>query len=419
MDIAINSNINLHYVPMNNLKTTTVTVYIHRPLTAETSSKNALLPYVMKSGCKKYSDSEIISKKLEKLYGATIKAGVMKIGDDNIMYVMGETISDRYALTDEPLTNELTELILGLVFEATAFDRKNVSREKKNACVRLMSFMNNKRAYASERCTEEMCKGDAFATRTLGTMEGLSKIKHNGLKSYYEDLMKSSQMDIYVCGTADADSIAEIVKKYTNNVQFNEATIPKTEKFSKNRVEINKVEEVQDIKQGKLSMGFSTGITISDDKYPALMVANSIFGGGAHSKLFNNVREKLSLCYYASSQLLKHKGIMLVNAGIEFENYQKAYDEILLQVEDVKNGNITEKEFSAAVNYLISTIDASRDSQLVTQIFHLEYQVLGECGDSELLKEKIRNVTMQDVKNAFKDVKLDTVYFLKGKEMAQ
>lgn len=297
--ININSNINLYYIPMTKLKTTTIDVYIHRDLNEEESSLNALLPYVLKRGCRLCSDSEAISKYLENLYGAGIGVGVLKRGDDHILHVAFETISDKYAPNGEKLCDSVIDLMLSIMFESTSFSDEIVEQEKKNAKDRIMAMMNDKRQYAVEHCIETMFEGENYAISKLGTQEGIDKITADNLKKHYENIITSSVIDIYICGDADANALAEKIKKYTGKIAFKNADIPKTEIYVPKN-EVKNVTDKMDVVQGKLCMGFSTDIKPTDSDYPALMVANSIFGGGAHSKLFNNVREKLSLCYYAS-----------------------------------------------------------------------------------------------------------------------
>ena len=171
-----------------------------------------------------------------------------------------------------------------------------------------------------------------------------------------------------------------------------------------------------EVTQGKLSMGFVTGIETTDEDFVPLMVANSIFGAGAHSKLFNNVREKLSLCYYASSSLNRFKGIMLVNAGIEFVNFQKAYDEILVQLDAMKNGEISDFEFDAAINALVSGYEASYDDPITLQGIYLGEIIAGTINSPADYIRRIKEVTKDDIIRVINNVELDTVYFLTGKD---
>lgn len=415
--LQINSNINLYYIPMTKLKTTTIGVYMHRNLCEEEVSKNALLPYVLKRGCRLCQDSEAVAKYLENLYGASFGASGMKMGDDQIIYLGFGTISDRYAPNGETLSKDITKLMMSVLFEPAAFTDEIIEQEKKNAVDRILAEINDKRMYAMLRCTQEMCKGESFALSSLGTKEGVEAVTSKSLKEHYENIITSSAIDIYVCGDADINALAEEIKRYTDKIAFKDAKIPKSEIF-KGQGGIKNVTDHMDVVQGKLCMGFKTGIRADDSDYIPLMVMNSIYGGGAHSKLFNNVREKLSLCYYASSNLIKQKGIMFVNAGIEFQNFEKAYDEILAQLDAVKNGDISELEFTSSISFILNNLESYKDEQRMMQIYYLEQKASDTNYSIDELKEKVSRVTIEDVKRAAKKVELDTVYFLAGKEDA-
>ncbi len=415
--VKINSNINLYYIPMTKLKTTTAGVYIHRELNEAEASKNALLPYVLKRGCGMCPDSAEISKYLENLYGASFGAGVLKHGGDQIIYLTFETISDKYAPNGEKLSDGIIKLMTSALFEPAAFRDDVVEQEKNNVKDRIMAEINDKRRYALKRCAEEMCKGDAFALPRLGTKEGIDDIGADILKKHYESIITSSPIDIYICGDADVNAIADEIKSYTEKIAFSSSSIPKSEIFVK-KGDIKNVTERMDVVQGKLCMGFATGVKPESGDYAKLMVMNSIFGAGAHSKLFNNVREKLSLCYYASSNLIQDKGIMLVNAGIEFKNFQKAHDEILLQLDAIRKCEISESEFTSSVNALLNELESYRDNQELMQTFYLTQKVSGTDYTIDEMKDMIKKATPEDAAAAAKNIELDTVYFLTGKEEA-
>lgn len=419
--IQINNNIRLHYIELTKLKTTTLGVYIHRSLNINDASMNALLPYVLKRGCKLCPDMASISKYLENLYGATLGAAVTKRGNTQTIYFDAETISDRYTPGNEPLLSQLTELLLSILFEPVvqdnAFDAEIVAQEKNNAINRINALVNDKRSYASIRCQEEMCKGDAFAISRLGTVEGIEAITPQSLYEYYKTMITSSVIDFYICGDADISSAAKKVREFTDKLSFTDAAIEKTDILKKSG-DVQKVTDHMDVTQGKLAIGFRTNIAADSKDSAALAVFNSVFGAGAHSKLFNNVREKLSLAYYASSQLEKFKGLLIVNAGIEFKNFKKAYDESLVQLEEIKNGNISELEFDSSINALVNSYTSLYDDQRSMQQFHLNEAIIGS---NESIEEKIKNikaVTKAQVAEIAKKLELDTVYFLDGKEGA-
>ena len=198
-------------------------------------------------------------------------------------------------------------------------------------------------------------------------------------------------------------------------MNFTAASIPTTCLLKKDSPQQN-INEKLNVTQGKLAIGFRTSTSINDTDMPAMQVFNSIFGSGAHSKLFNNVREKLSLAYYASSQLDKFKGLCIVNAGIEFENYQKALDETLVQLEDIKAGKISDLEFDSSINAIVNSYNSYLDDQFSLQLYYLDEEIAGTDMDISQRIDAIKSVTKNDVMHAAQKLKLDTVYFLTGKE---
>ena len=418
-EININSNITLKYIPMTKLKTTTIGVFLHRPLNKEQATMNAILPYVLRRGCKLCKDTEEISKYLENLYGSSMSGTVIKRGEDQIIYFDAETISDKYAANGEALTEDLIKLLLSVLFEPNAendaFDEEILNQEKNNAKDRILSIMNDKRSYASIRCIEEMCEGESFSIYQLGKAEDIDNIGAKSLYAYYKSIISSSPIDIYVCGDADIEKIKAVVESYVGEMEFTTPILPQTTILKKS-TEVKNVTEKMDVAQGKLAIGFRTNIKPTDADFPALTVMNSVFGAGAHSKLFNNVREKLSLAYYASTQLEKFKGLLIINAGIEFKNFQKAYDESLLQLEEIKKGNISELEYTSSINAILNSLEGFYDDQRMLENFYLGEHITGTNRDIEQVKEQVKKVTIEDIQKVAEKLELDTIYFLKGRE---
>lgn len=415
---SVNSNISLHYIEMKKLKTTVVGTYIRRRLCEEEASLNAVLPYVLKSGCKKFPTTRDISKYLQELYGASLNGGVLKNGDNQVIFFDAETISDKYTPSGEKLTSQLISLLMSVIFEPLtengAFNSDTVEREKKTVKNKIDAIINDKRTYASIRCAQELCKGDAFALSKFGTTEQVDAVDNKNLYEHYEKIITSSQIDIFVCGEASCDELVSEIKKYTEKLHFNECNYEPSRVIPASN-EVKEITDRMDVTQGKLSIGFATGVNASDEDYPAMVIANSIFGAGTHSKLFNNVREKLSLAYYASSSLNKYKGIIIVNAGIEFENFQKAYDESILQLNELKNGNITDDEFNFSKTTIINNLNSYYDDQRYMQLYALDCLYLNKETDIESYKESIEKVTKDDVLKAAAKITQNNVYFLTGK----
>jgi predicted Zn-dependent peptidase len=171
-----------------------------------------------------------------------------------------------------------------------------------------------------------------------------------------------------------------------------------------------------DITQGNLVMGFRTGVTAADPDYPAMVLLNTVFGGGITSKLFTHVRERLSLCYYASSGLNKFKGIMTVSSGVDMDKYVMARDEILRQLDLCRAGDITSEELESARSALLSSLRASEDSLSLMVDSALSQEIGKYDYTPEDLAQALTQVTVEDVQQAAKKVQLDTIFFLKGAE---
>lgn len=417
MSIQINDNITLHYIPMTKLKTSAMGIYIHRPLCEEDASKNGLLPFVLKRGSREYPTTEDISKKLEDLYGATLKAGVLKKGLDHVISFTVESISEKYAPFSEPLFSELLDLVLGVLLDPMIKDggflREYVEQEKKNNIENIENIINDKRSYAAMRCAQEMFYGTELAVFRYGTVDGIKQINEKDLYEYYKKVLSESPIDIILSGEWELEKITGKIKDAFSKIDFKKSEIKKTESFYTDR-EVRNFEEQMEVTQAKLSMGFVTGVSAADDDYFAMMVANSIFGGGAHSKLFNNVREKLSLCYYASSGMGRYDGAIVVNAGIENVNFEKAYNEILAQLRELQEGRVSELEYVSSINAIVNSLKSCRDDQFAMQSFWLSEKVSGLERELDFVIEKIKNVSLEDAVSASAKIKLDTVYFLKG-----
>ena len=409
-NFKINNRVSLITEKNDKFKTFTVSFYFHNELKEETASEYSLLPYVLKSGSKNYPDMTSISNTLELLYGGLFDCSIRKKGEDQIVGLSFEFLSPCYA-EEENYLNEVWSFIYDMCFNPLikngGFDKGYVEREKNNLIDYIDSIINDKKEYANHRCTEEMCKGDNYAVFEYGKKELVEKITPEGLYNRYLEMMKNARMDIFVMGNVDTEYFTKKIKEI--KLEDSDALYPECD-IKKEPEAIKEIRESFDVNQGKISMGFTYK---TDDRY-ALSVFNSVFGSGAHSKLFNNVREKLSLCYYAYSRVDSFKGIMKVNSGVEFENFKKAYDEILVQLDDMCKGNITDIELDASKKSIINSLKSLNDSLFSYENYILSGLVKGEVTDIDEYIEKINNVTCADVVKVAKSVKLDTVYYLTG-----
>lgn len=411
--------VNLFYIPDSKYKTVSMTAFLNRRLKREEATKNALLSKVLKRGTKKCKNIYELNVYADNLYGALYDVNISKKAHIQSILSSVNFLSDEFA--GESITEKCVNFMLDLLYSPNVsgdgFDKEVFNVEKQNLKDDIEGLINDKRSYANFRCIEEMCKGEENSVFEFGYLEDLDAIDEKELLCHYRDIITKSPLDIFVVGNIDVKFLCKCVEEYFSNIPLNIEPVAKVSSVSKKSTEVKYVEDVFDVAQGKLAMGFKTGITIDDPNYYALILGNSIFGSGAHSRLFNTVREKLSLCYYASSMTDKFRGIMLVSSGIEFCNFEKARNEIEKQLHNIKNGDFTDDEFEVSKNHIINSYRSIKDSA-----YSMKDYYRGQCfsKNQDSIDEaisKIEAITKDDVVKALENVELDTVYFLKGKEV--
>lgn len=412
----------LRGIHTNKFKSSYLSVTLLTPLSAETASANALIPSVLRRGTAIHPDMESLSAALDELYGGAIEPLVRKKGETQCLGFVASFLDDAYALEGEsilePAANLLGELLLKPARENSGFRTEYVDSERANLIDRLRGQINDKRTYATHRLTELMCGEEAYGVDKLGTEKSAAAITSDVLWQRYQDLLSTAAIEVYYCGSAAPERVEEALKAALSALPVNEfRLVPDCEVRLHAGPEPQVVEEAMDVTQGKLAMGFRTGgMTCWEEEFPALLLCNSIFGGSTLSKLFMNVREKLSLCYYASSGLEKMKGLVLVSSGIEFDKYQTARDEILTQLEAVRRGEVEQWELEGARRTLISAYLSALDEPGRLEDFWLGQAVAGLEESPEILADRLEQVTLEQVAESAQKLELDTIYFLKGKE---
>lgn len=412
-ETQIKKGIKLHNIKTDKFKTNLFAIFLTLPLSRETVTKNALLTAVLRRGTKELPSQELISKELENMYGASFDCGVEKSGDFNTIKFYLEVINDEYLPEKENLSKKALELLLDIVFnpyiENDAFKGEYIKQEKENLKQIIEGKSDNKGSYALERCIEEMYKDKPYGLYKFGYIEDLEKINGNELYKYYLDIIQNCKIDIFVSG----EDIEENILNNSNIKKLKDREIDLKENNDKEKLEQPKViTENMDVTQGKLILGFDILTDDKDINY-ITMVYNTILGVGSNSKLFQNVREKASLAYVCSSNFIKRKQLILIRAGIEIQNYDKALKIINEQIEDMKKGNFTDEDFENAKNLIYATINNIEEEQ-DTEISYYFGQELAESNVSiEEYKKKIENVTREQIIEIANNVNVNTIYFLR------
>ena len=410
----------LTHLRSDKFKTACMSVNLLTQLQRETAAMNALIPQVLRRGSSRYGDMEQLSRRMDELYGTAIEPTIRRVGEIQVLGFFASFPEGDYLPGSENLLGEaaglMAELLLSPNTRGGLLLPDYVDSEKEKLLDLIRSRVNEKRGYALSRCIEEMCCFEDFAISRFGTEDEAENIHYKKLTKHYRKLLQCSPVELFYCGRAGYRQVRDVLKDAFATMPRGEIDYEIGTDVRMNAVEdhVRYVEEEMDVTQGKLVMGFRMGECMDEPDIPAMYVFNAIYGSGANSKLFMNVREKLSLCYYASSAVLIKKGLMLVSSGIEFEKYEEAKNEILAQLDAVRTGNITPEELETAKRSVSSELRSAMDSQGELEGFWLSQAMEGlDYGPMELA-ELIEDVTKEDVMAIANSIELDLIYFLKG-----
>lgn len=418
--IQLQQGVSLYTRKSNQFKTVNFSVKLKSELSEETAAARSVLANVLEDSNGKYRSQSALRNKLDELYGTVLYTDTSKRAATHTLVLNVECVNDEY-LADSGVLDETIDLIKTVIFEPNMtdgqFDAETVAREKKSVTERIRSQYDNKTSYAQKRMLEILRPNSPVSSSSDGTEEAVAAITPASLLTTYESMLAEDIVDIYVVGDIDEQEIAEKLKAVLN---FKARPKRKETAFKTDEVttttEVKQIREQQDMKQGKLHLGFTTPVTFHHPDYMKMQVTNGVFGGFAHSKLFMNVREKESMAYYASSSYASHYGLLYVMAGIDAELEEKAVALIKEQLTALQNGEITDLEMDQTKallnNSITSTFDSARGQ---IEVFD-QYKEMDENFTADLLINGWEAVTKDDVKEMATNIKLEIVYLLSGKE---
>ena len=415
--LEITKGVNLRILKADKFKTNSISLYLSFPMSRKTVTRGALIPKILKRGTEKYPSLSELSKRTQELYGASLGITNFKKGDLHIIRANIQYACDRFI--GQEITADAVELLKEVVLcpKCTdgAFVEEWVCQEKVNQESLIKSLINDKKEYAQVRCNEIMFEGDPYGIFSQGYTEDLEKIDGRVLFDFYKELMDTASVDIFASGSFDEDKLTAVVKEAFGGLKARESGYGKTNLAEiEEGISVKRIEEPMPTAQSKLCMGFNMGVDPTSKEYYDAMVFGCIFGGSPFSKLFNNVREKLSLAYYVYSAIDRQKGCMKISAGIEAEMFDKAYGEIMLQLEKMQKGDFSDDEIVSAKKYIATGLSSTRDSLGATEQYYYTQLLLENDESISSLIENINRVDREGIIRAANTVQLDTVYFLKG-----
>ncbi len=400
-------------------KTNRISVNLLLPLEKETAADRAIVPFLLRLRSRDCPDFTRLNEKLCDLYGASVDGDVRKYGAYQIINLSVQTLDDRYAIDGEPLVKECADLLCSMLFnpyfEDGHFSAEDLRLEKQNLIDTIESEFNDKREYAIGKCISLMFGDSPLAVKKYGTRETAEKITAESATNAYKDLLRRGAAEILFVGGGDPSSAEKVfadrfaaTDRDPIDYRF---TIPAAKAD-----EVRSHREDMDLAQGKLVMGFRTGEVLSADEVNDMKMMVALYGGTPFSRLFKNVREKLSLCYYCAARYDKSTGMMMVDSGVETGNEEKAKEEILRQLKVVQEGDFEQDELDSTILTMVNALKSTVDTLGGLENWYLT-QILSGSDESPLENvEKITAMTKERIQSAAKKITLDTVFFLAGKK---
>ena len=416
--ITLFPGVTLRCFPDNRFKHGCLSIQFLRPMCREEAAMNALLPAVLLRGCQGYADLRAITLRLDDLYGAAIGALVRRIGDVQTTGLYCSFMEDRFAMEGDtilaPVVDFAKKLLLEPLTDGNAFLQDFVDGEKKNLIDTIESQLNDKRAYAMEQLLKHMCREDSYGIPRLGTVEQVAAITPQSLYAHYQKVLTSSPIELCYVGSAQPETVAALLKEAFGGLPHNRQPLAPQTPF--NSCEGGEYSQQMEVNQAKLCMGFTTGVTTRDKDFVALQVLNALFGSGMTSKLFMQIREKMSLCYAIGSSYYGSKGIVTVSAGIDADQAQRVKDEILAQLDACCKGQISQQELHSAKQYMRSGLLSIPDSPSSIENFYATAAISGMPYTPQAYMDAVEQVTVEQISRLAAQIKLHTVFLLKGVE---
>lgn len=420
-DIKIQEGVNLHLLKSDKFKTDLIGVYIKRPLKEKEAAMNAVLTRILERGMDKYETAQALNQHLDNLYGSILVSDVHKYGEKHVFQFKMQIPDHRYVPADDifkKAVDTLNELINRPLIKNGSFNKVYLEQEKKNLIQTIRSLKNDKGHYSMRRCIEEMCAEEPFRISQNGSIENIEKITGEELYAYYQKVLRTSPIDICVIGNLDFDQVESTIRSGFEFKRDNIIKI-KPEKIKFPVKEVKNIVEEMPVEQGKLTMGFRTNVGYDTPNYHASVIFASILGGGANSKLFNDIREEKSLCYYIYAKLEKFKSILLITAGINSEKKDEVIAGVKENIQKIQQGEVTKEELNIAKSSLVSALQSKSDYPNSFINYYYNQLLSHQLIDVEGMIKSYEKVSVEQVIEVSQNIELDTVYFIKKKGLGE
>ncbi len=416
---SITDSVRLSIINTDKFKANLINLTFSIPLTEKNAAMNMLLVGILKRGSEKYPDLASINRRLDELYDSSVDFRSARLGKNLQLSVTADFIDEDFVPSEDDLLDEVLELIEQAIFHPrlknNSFPKKEFEQEKRFLLESIDSTVNNTRSYASVRLSEMMFAYDDDFSTLEQMKETVTRIESKDLYSFLSYVIATAPIDVFYIGSLPEKRVSDAIKKRIIKKETTKDFAPILP-YPARLCEYRSLTEKMPVSQGKLAIGFKTGITISDNSIDnaAILLFNELFGGSAASKLFTNVRESLSLCYYCSSSCNQYHGTVTVSAGIENKNREVAEKAILAQLDDIQNGIISDAEFHAAKKSIQNSYRQMLDNPYDLQSFYTNRSIFGINDTLDTAISLIDRIGKDDISRIARQIKCDSVFFVEG-----
>lgn len=416
---VLGDGVHFRSVRDTKFKTFRISINFLLPLRRETAAANALLPYLLTRTSREYPDFTLMSQKMDELYGATLGGDVGKLGDCQVLTVTASALANAYALAQENLAEEMTAVLCAAIFDPALedglFREEDFRQEQRQTLEQIDAEYSDKRAWALNRCTQIMCADEPYGIDRFGARADVEALTREQVTEAWRAMLRSARVEILVLGNCNPKHVIDAFgAAFARQGRAYQPVDPG--RGTGKPAAVRRAQDRQDVVQGKLVLGMRLPVARTDALVPAAKLMAAVFGGTPNSKLFLNVREKMSLCYYCSAAYNAMKGLLFVQSGVEFSNMEKAEAAILAQLEAVQAGDFSDEDMKAAKLALANNLYTTEDYLGAQESWYLSQTFAGQVFSPSEYAALIGAVTREEVLEAAKGVQLDTVYRLVGNE---
>lgn len=417
MDFAeknIADGVSLVNVNAGRFKTNEIAISLALPLKEETASANALFINLLSRRSAEYKNQTELNRKLANLYGASLSAVVTKVGECQVLKLGITCLDDKFSLDGGSISFECLKLLVSLLFEprlnGRAFFDEDVESEKRILIEKIDAENNEKRTYVLRQAEKLMFDGEPYAINRFGTVDSIKKLTSADVYNAWKNALETAKFMVTIIGSADCDNAERLVKNALEGIERKFAELPDAV-FVPFCDRVKEQMERLDVKQGKLVLGYRVNLKPEDELTAAMRTFCDVFGGGPYSKLFANVREKMSLCYYCSARYTRTKSMVLIQCGCNEENMDKAVNEIQNQLNIIKNGDF-EEEFHSSKLAMKDALLSVNDTPEAIEAWYVNQLADDKLKTPEQSSAENDSVTMEQVQHCASLLTLDTIYKL-------